>query len=89
MLTTVLENTILQRKLKLADYQIKQDELDVMLDLEKTRRKKLDTQRMKFEALIAELKKNIDDKDKAKELFVTDVESSARPRASTTSSPCR
>ncbi len=73
-LTIVLENMILQRKLKLADYQIKQDELDVLLDLEKSKRRRIDTERMKLDALIATLKQNIGDKEKAKELFVTDLE---------------
>lgn len=73
-LKKVLENTVLQRQLKLADYQIAKDELSVMLDLEKTKRKKTDSERNTLEALIAQLKQQISDKEKAKELFVSDME---------------
>ncbi|EDY83375.1 hypothetical protein VDG1235_3001 [Verrucomicrobiia bacterium DG1235] len=74
-LQRILENVVMQRQLKLADYQIKIDELNVKLDLEKTKRKRLDTERNKLDALIAKLKQQISDKDKAKELFITDLES--------------
>ncbi|MDQ8203264.1 hypothetical protein [Pelagicoccus sp. SDUM812003] len=74
-LQRILENTVLQRKLKLADYQIKQDELNVMLDLEKTKRKRLERDRQTLDALLAKLRQQISDKEKAKELFVSDLES--------------
>ncbi len=73
-LQRILENTVLQRKLQLADYQIKKDELSVLLDLEKTKRKRIDKERNTLDALIAKLKQQISDKEKAKELFVTDLE---------------
>ena len=74
-LNRILENTVLQRKLKLADYQIKKDELDVMLDLERTKRRREEQDRAKLDALIADMKKNVDNKEKAKELFVSEIES--------------
>lgn len=74
-LSRILENTVLQRKMKLADYQIAQDELDVLLGLENSKRKRLESQRNTLDALLAKLKENIADKEKAKELFVTDMES--------------
>lgn len=74
-LQKVLENTVMQRQIMLADYQIRNDELDVNLDLQKTKRKRKDKDRTSFEALIAKLKQQISDKEKAKELFVTDIES--------------
>ncbi len=74
-LQKVLENTLMQKQLMLADYQIRKDELDVHTDLEKTKRKKKDRERNTLEALIAKLKQQISDKEKAKELFITDLES--------------
>ncbi len=74
-LKKILENTVLQRQLKLADYQIKQDELNVMLDLEKTKRRRLERARTSLEALLATLRQQISDREKAKELLITDKES--------------
>ncbi|MBK1877006.1 hypothetical protein [Pelagicoccus mobilis] len=74
-LQKVLENTVMQRQLMLADYQIKNDELDMKLDLQKTKRKRTDRERNTLEALIAKLKQQISDKEKARELFITDLES--------------
>lgn len=73
-LQRILENTILQRKLKLADYQIKKDELSVLLDLEQTKRKRIDKERNSLDALIAKLKQQLNDKEKAKDLYVSDLE---------------
>jgi len=73
-LKKVLENTMMQRQLKLADYQIAQDELNVMLDLERTRRKRLESQRTTLDALIAKLKQQISDKEKSREAYVSDLE---------------
>ncbi len=73
-LQRILENTILQRKLKLADYQIKKDELSVLLDLEQTKRKRIERERNTLDALIAKLKQQLNDKEKAKDLFVSDLE---------------
>ena len=74
-LRRILEKIVLQKQLKLADYQIKTDELNVLLDLEKTKRRRLERQRNTLEALIAKLKQNISDREKARELFITDIES--------------
>ena len=74
-LQKVLENTVMQRQLMLADFQIKNDELDVQLDLQTTKRKRTDRERNTLEALIAKLRQQISDKEKARELFITDLES--------------
>lgn len=86
-LQKVLENTLMQRQLMLADYQIRTDELDVHLDLQKTRRKKSDTERNTLDALIATLKQQISDKEKAKELFITDLESEKEELAALQTEP--
>ena len=74
-LQRVLENTVMQKQLMLADYQIRKDELNVHLDLQKTKRQKKDRERNTLDALIAKLRQQISDKEKAKELFITDLES--------------
>ncbi|MBC2605710.1 hypothetical protein [Pelagicoccus albus] len=74
-LQKVLENTLMQRQLMLADYQIRNDELDVHLSLERSKRRRTDKERNTLEALIAELRQQINDKEKAKELLVSDLES--------------
>lgn len=73
-LQRILENTLMQRQLMLADYQIRNDELDVHLNLQKTKRQRLDEERNTLDALIAKLRQQISDKDKARELFITDLE---------------
>lgn len=68
------EQVVQQRMLKLNEYQIHTDELALRLDLEKTKRKRIDAERSDLDALIAKLKQNIDDKQHGMDAFVSDME---------------
>lgn len=86
-LQRILENTLMQRQLMLADYQIRNDELDLQLDLQKTKRTKKDRERNTLDALIAKLRQQISDKEKARERFITDLESEKEELAALQTEP--
>ena len=81
-LRRILENIVQQRLLQLNDYQIRKDELDVLLDLEKEKRKRIDRERAKMDALIAKLKQQISDKENSRQAAIVCARHLSRPRRS-------
>ena len=86
-LRKILENIVQQRLLKLNDYQIRKDELNVLLDLEEQKRQRIDREREKLDALLAKLKQQISDKEKSRAKLLSDKESIEKELAAMQTEP--